>query len=88
MSTLWKSLLLLAFGPVIVLVSVQVVAGLVVAILPVLFVVGIAAGAVAGLVAGLSFRRRLRQPPAAPLLPRGDPPLGVYRRRRPAGRWR
>jgi hypothetical protein len=86
MAWLFKVLAVLAVGPLLVCLALQLVVGVLTAVLPWLLLGSLVAGVAAGLSAGLVLRRRL--PPAngrAPVLP-GSPLLGSHRVRRPKGR--
>ena len=86
MAWLFKVLVVLTVGPLLVCLVLQLVVGVLTALLPWLILGSLVAGVAAGLSAGLVLRRRL--PPRngrAPLTP-GSPLLGSYRVRRPKGR--
>lgn len=85
MESLWKFLLLLVFGPALLLVALQVWAAVLAVVLPVLIVLALIAGVAAGLSAAFVLRKRLPPRNGGTPLPPGTPPLGPYRVRRPRG---
>jgi hypothetical protein len=77
-----KALFIVILAPLVLCLALQ----LFFAALPWLILLAVVAGAVAGLTVALVLRRRLPPRPGANQLPRGAPPLGPYRVRRPRGR--
>ena len=81
-----KLLLILIFGPILICVGLQLLAGMMVALLPWLILFAVITGIAAGVSAGLVIRRRLLPPGQGSPLPPGGPALGPWRVRRPGGR--
>jgi hypothetical protein len=84
--SLLKIFLFLLLGPLVVACGLQLILAIATVIVPWLILLAVVAGAVAGLTVALVLRRRLPPRPGANQLPRGTPPLGTYRVRRPRGR--
>lgn len=83
MEFVWRTLFLLVFGPLLLVLAAQILLGLLVAILPWLIALAVITGVAAGLTAGLVMRRRL--PPPGRALP-GDYEVRGEPIRRPRGR--
>ena len=79
---LLKILVFLLLAPIVLACVLQVLF----IVLPWLVLLAAVRGCAAGLSAGLVLRRRLPARPGINQLPRGVPPLGPYRVRRPRGR--
>ena len=86
MAWLFKVLAVLTVGPFLVCLALQLVVGVLTAVLPWLILGSLVAGVAAGLSAGLVLRRRLPPPNGRTPLSPGSPLLGSHRVRRPRGR--
>lgn len=88
MTWLFKILVAVMVGPLLLCLAFQLVVGFLTAVLPWFILGSLVAGVAAGLSAGLVLRRRLPPPNGRAPLSAGSPLLGSYRVRRPKGRVR
>lgn len=88
MDTFWKVVLFTAFGPLVAVMALHLVAAVLLVVLPYAIVLAAVVGVTAGLSAGLVLRRRLAPPRRGPeeALPVGPAPEPVRRPRGPGRR--